>query len=81
MAINLPSASNLPQGDLARVKSHEANSDWPTSIEIVAYFGENKRKRKAVVISADQFFGRAGYNAPLTGDQIIAMVDKLRRSS
>lgn len=70
---------NIPAGDLARTVNHEANDVWPTSIEIVAYFGENKRKSKRVVISADQFFGRGGYNAPLTGDQIIGMVDRLRR--
>lgn len=70
---------SFPQGDLARVKSHESNSDWPTSIEIVAYFGDNKRKRKAIVISADQFFGTNGHNAPMTGDQLIGMINKLRR--
>lgn len=70
---------SMPVGDLARAVNHEANSEWPSSIEIVAYFGENKRKSKRMTISADQFFGRGGFNAPLTGDQLIGMVDRLRR--
>lgn len=78
MPINVPTG-NLPQGDLARVVTHEMPDDWPTSIEIVAYFGENKRKRKAITISADEFFGRRGHNAPMTGDQLVMMINKLRR--
>jgi hypothetical protein len=28
-----------PEGALATAKTHEANYEWPTLIEIVAYFG------------------------------------------
>lgn len=67
-------------GDLARVFSQEAEERWPTSIEIVAYYGEGKRrKRKSIQISADQFFGRGVYGAPLSGDQLIGMVHRLRK--
>jgi len=70
-----------PAGDLARVESHEANDEWPTLIEVVAYFGPEGRKgkRRSIEIPADQFFGRKGYGAPLSGNQLIAMIDKLRR--
>lgn len=78
MPINLPTG-NLPAGDLSRVVTHESNDDWPVAIEIVAYFGENRRKSKRVEISADQFFGRNGFNAPMTGDQIVGMIERLRR--
>jgi hypothetical protein len=73
--------SNLP-GDLARCVTYEADDSWPTMIEIVAYFGKEGRKgkRRSVEISADQFFGRAGFGAPMTGEQIINMVERLRRS-
>ena len=82
MAINVPISENLPSGDLARVVSHEANDDWPTSIEMVAYYGKDRKgKRKSVIISADQFFGRNGYNAPISGDQLILIMDRLRRAS
>jgi hypothetical protein len=73
--------SNFP-GDLARCVTYEADDSWPTMIEIVAYFGKEGRKgkRRSVEISADQFFGRAGFGAPMTGEQIINMVERLRRS-
>lgn len=75
---NVPTSS-LPQGDLARATTHEMNDDWPVSIEIVAYFGENRRRSKRVEISADEFFGRGGHHAPMTGDQIIGIINRLRR--
>lgn len=74
---------NMPVGDLARTVNHEANSDWPTMIEVVAYWskGNGRRgRRRSIKISAEQFFGTGGgYNAPLTGDQIVGMIEKLRR--
>jgi hypothetical protein len=81
MPIDLPKSENLPSGDLARTVNHEANDEWPTYIEVVAYYGKDRKgKRKSVTVSADQFFGRGGYNAPMTGDQFIQIVEKLRRS-
>jgi hypothetical protein len=68
-----------PSGDLARCITHEADESWPVIIEIVAYFGEGRRKRLSVEIPADQFFGRNGFGAPMSGEQIVVMIDKLRR--
>jgi hypothetical protein len=76
------SSPNLPSGDLARVTTNEANDEWPTLIEIVAYFppGEGRKgKRRSIEIPADQFFGRKGYGAPMSGNQVIEMIEKLRR--
>lgn len=71
----------MPQGDLSRAVTHEADDSWPTMIEIVAYWGDGRKgKRRSVEISADQFFGRGSHGAPLSGDQLIAMVERLRRS-
>lgn len=68
-------------GDLAKVKTIESNEDWPSLIEIVAYWGNGRKgKRRSVEISADQFFGRARYGAPISGDQLIRMIEQLRRS-
>lgn len=79
MTISVPDSS-LPAGDLARVKNHDADDTWPTMIEIVAYWGEGRRgKRRSVEIPVDQFFGRGGHGAPMSGDQLIRMIDQLRR--
>lgn len=66
-------------GELTRAVNHEANDDWPTSVEIVAYFGPNRTKRRSVIISADEFFGRGRFGAPLSGDQLIRIINDLRR--
>ena len=80
MTINLPESNQLA-GDLARCKTLESNDEWPTFIEVVAYYGKDRKgKRKAVTISADQFFGRNGYNAPMGAEQLLLIIDRLRRS-
>lgn len=69
-----------PQGDLARCKTQEADDSWPAMIEVVAYWGEGRKgRRRSLEIPADQFFGRGTYGAPLGGDQLISMIDRLRR--
>ena len=71
--------ARMPSGDLARCVTHEADESWPSIIEIVAYWGKNGRKgkRRAIEISADQFFGLGGYGAPMTGEQIIYQIDRV----
>lgn len=70
----------MPQGDLARAITHEADESWPTMIEVVAYWGEGRKgKRRSIEIPADQFFGRGSHGAPMSGDQLINMVERLRR--
>jgi hypothetical protein len=68
-------------GDLARVPCIEANDDWPTLVEVVAFFGPEGRKgkRRSIEISGDEFFGRGEYGAPISGDRLVAMVERLRR--
>lgn len=68
-------------GDLARVVSIESEDEWPTLIEIVAYFGPEGRKGKSrrIEITADQFFGTGRYGAPLSGDQLVGMIHQLRK--
>ncbi len=71
---------NMPCGDLARTITHEPEEEWPTLIEVVAYWGPGRKgRRRSIEIPADQFFGRGGYGAPITGDQLIGMVERLRR--
>lgn len=68
-------------GDLARATTHEADDSWPTVFEFVAYFGgEGRRgKRRSVTITADQYFGRGKFHAPMTGDQMLQIIESLRR--
>jgi hypothetical protein len=77
MAINTPEGTFA--GDLARVKSIELDDSWPELIELVAYFGPGRTKRKSIAISADQFFGRGSYGAPITVEQLLLMVNRLRK--
>lgn len=78
MPIDLPRADIA--GDLARCKTHEPDDTWPTMIEIVAYWGEGRRgKRRSITISSDEFYGRGGHGAPMSGDQVIHLIDKIRK--
>ena len=69
------------QGDLSRTQSQESDQSWPTMIEVVAYWsksGNRKGRRRSIEIPADQFFGHGKFGAPLSGDALIAMVQRLR---
>ncbi len=82
-ALNLPGSSGHPSGDLARCVTQEADDTWPTLIEIVAYFGPKGQPRKgrrvSVEISPDEFYGRKGFHAPMSGEALLHKVDRLRR--
>ena len=71
----------IPSGELARAITHEPNDDYPTYVDIVAYYGERRKGySKRVTITADQFFGRRGYGAPMTGDDMLRIIEKLRKA-
>lgn len=67
-------------GELARTVTQEADESWPTMIEVVAWFGHHGRKgkRRSVEISADRFFGTGRYGAPMSGAELIGVVERLR---
>jgi hypothetical protein len=73
----------LQFGDLARCKTHESDETFPALLEVVAYFGDGGRngKRRSFQITADEFFGRGGYGAPISGDQIINAINHLRKKA
>lgn len=73
--------SSKAQGDLSKTTTLEADESWPALIEVVAYFGPEGRKgkRRSIEITGDAFFGRNGHGAPMSGEQVIAMVERLRR--
>ena len=69
-------------GDLNRLISHDPDEGWPSHIEVTAIWskdGSRKGKRRSLEIDADQFFGRGRFGAPMNGEQLIAMVERLRK--
>ncbi len=74
-------STNANVGDLARVVTHDPSDEWPDRIEIVAIWARNggRGRRRAIGINADQFFGRGQFGAPMSGEQLIGMVEKLRK--
>ena len=68
-----------PEGDLARTKTHEPNSDFPDEVQLRLVWIVNGSPRiRSVKITAKEFFGRDG--APLTGDAIIGHIERMRRA-
>jgi hypothetical protein len=65
-------------GDLSRTVTHDPDETWPVSLEIVAYFGEKRRKRRSVEVNADQFFGRNGFGAPMSAESLLMIINRLR---
>ncbi len=73
---------NTNAGDLSRVKTHDPSEEWPSMIEIVAYWsqGHGRRgRRRSIQIDADQFFGHGAFGAPMSGEQLIGMIERLRK--
>lgn len=70
---------SLPQGDLARVKSQEPNTDWPHSVELrVGWMAKgNKIVYRTETITAADFFGSG--SAPMSGERILAAIERMRR--
>jgi hypothetical protein len=71
-----------PRGDLDRAPVSDPEQGWPSIIEIVAYWskdGTRKGRRRSIEIDADQFFGRGKFGAPMSGEQLIAAVERLRK--
>lgn len=69
------------QGELARAINHDPDESWPSIIEIVAYWsddGSRRGLRRSIRISADEFYGRGQYGAPMQGDRLVKMIEQLR---
>ena len=69
---------DLPQDQMTRIHAVERNTDWPDSMEIVASWCDGT-KLKVIEITREQFFGLGSHGAPLTGQALISMIDKLRQ--
>lgn len=74
-------AIDNPQSDTGRAIQHDPDQSWPStvSIELRWQVGESTLVTNTV-ISADQFFGRGQFGAPLPGDAVIGMIENMRRA-
>jgi len=72
---------DLPQGDLARAVSHDPDHDFPDVVELRVIWNTRggESRERTIQISADQFFGRGGFGAPMSGDYVVQTIERLRR--
>ena len=75
-------AISNPVSDLARSKQHEQDFTWPESVKLqIKWLDRNGRPViRSHEIQADEFFGHGNYGAPLSGDQIISYIERMRRA-
>ena len=71
-----------PVSDLARSRQHEQDFTWPESIKLQIKWIDKLGRPiiRSHEISANEFFGHAGFGAPLSGDQIISYIERMRRA-
>lgn len=67
---------DIPQSDLSRSPASEPDMGYPDFVEIKLVWGKKERSHK---ISANEFFGRGGYGAPLPADAVLMHINRLRR--
>ncbi len=75
-------AIDLPKSDLSRSVQHEDDRIWPHEVKIAVHWRDSLGRIyvKTEVISASQFFGIGTYGAPMTGDFVISLIDRMRRA-
>lgn len=71
-----------PISDLARSVQHNPDETWPESVQLAVRWVDKNGKPLTRIedISADQFFGRGGFGAPLTGEHLIMAIERMRRA-
>lgn len=66
--------------DLSRAQSSDPDQEWPKLVEIrMVWLVDGRRVSRTIEIQGDEFFGTGRYGAPMTGDSIIARIERLRR--
>lgn len=71
-----------PISDLFRSIQHNPDETWPETVKIQLCWRDKSGRAKVAtqIISAEQFFGKGQYGAPLSGDQIIQTIERMRRA-
>ncbi len=74
-------AIDLPKSDLDRSKQHNPEQTWPYAVKIQVQWidAQDRITVRTETISANQFFGTGSYGAPLEGQAIIQMIERMRR--
>ena len=70
-----------PISDLARAKQHNQDQSWPHEVKISVKWKDEQDRIlvRSEVISANQFFGTGSFGAPLEGNALISMIERMRR--
>ena len=66
----------IPKDALSRTPQADADNDYPDYVEVRLVYGKKSRSHQ---ISSDEFFGRGAVGAPISGDAVIAHINRLRR--
>lgn len=73
--------ADIPESDTDRAPSIEPDHAWPDIVEVRLQWRLPSGRMMASIkqISADEFFGRGNIGAPLDGQGLISIVERLRR--
>lgn len=72
--------AEIPQGDLSRATTHEPDMSYPDSVEIrLVWFDDKADAVRIQKITADEFFGRGSYGAPIPAEAIVQHIERMRR--
>jgi hypothetical protein len=70
----------IPAGDLANATTHEPDLSFPSEIQLRLVWKKDGRAFvRTMRITADEFFGRGGIGAPISGDAIVQHIERMRK--
>lgn len=70
------SAFETFESDTDKSPQHDRDRSWPRQVVVQMEWPNGAVVRR--VISADEFFGRGAFGAPLSGDSLIAEIERMR---
>jgi len=74
-------AIDNPVSDTDRAIQHDPDQSWPRTLKIqLMWEVDGKPVVRTETITADQFFGRASFGAPMDGSAVIGMIENMRRA-
>ena len=69
-------AVKMPVSDLARACVVEPEDEWPDEMFIIARCGDHTKR---VPITKDHYYGVGSHGAPITGQWLLGVIDRLRQ--